>query len=353
MWIEKTKSGLRMCERFEGPDGRMHRASVPLKKDTASARKAATAELLDKIQRSGTPGTRQKLSALIEIYFEKIDVKPATLHSYRMSLGQCLNILGDIPADNLTAPYIKRSLLESNKKARTLNVYVGALNTFLKWCHEYGYIPEPVKVSKYPDKTRRRDPDAEYLERSELVDILDQLNGTVWYYIIKFLALTGCRVGELSALTPDDVGSRYISINKTRIQLTGAISTPKTADSAREIYIQPELRELLNEWKQFRSVYMMAHGIRSDLLFFSAAGSWISTSGMRYTLGHLKSDKHLHPHIFRHSHVAYLAEEGIPLDVIARRLGHSKSETTRQIYFHVTEKLKARDEAAISKIHIV
>jgi integrase len=41
------------------------------------------------------------------------------------------------------------------------------------------------------------------------------------------------------------------------------------------------------------------------------------------------------------------------LESIARRLGHSSSDVTKQIYFHVTEKLKARDEEAMSRVSIL
>ena len=41
------------------------------------------------------------------------------------------------------------------------------------------------------------------------------------------------------------------------------------------------------------------------------------------------------------------------LEAIARRLGHSSSNVTKEIYFHVTEKLKERDEAAMDNISII
>lgn len=69
-------------------------------------------------------------------------------------------------------------------------------------------------------------------------------------------------------------------------------------------------------------------------------------------LQRVSCEKHLHPHIFRHTHTALLAEQGMSLDAISRRLGHSNSNITKEIYFHVTEKLKARDEEAMSRVTI-
>lgn len=55
----------------------------------------------------------------------------------------------------------------------------------------------------------------------------------------------------------------------------------------------------------------------------------------------------------RHTHVALMAEQGVPLDVISRRLGHANSQITREIYFHVTKKLKEQDQQRIKAVKIL
>ncbi|WP_192803533.1 tyrosine-type recombinase/integrase, partial [Streptococcus agalactiae] len=39
-----------------------------------------------------------------------------------------------------------------------------------------------------------------------------------------------------------------------------------------------------------------------------------------------------HTHLFRHSHISFLAEKGIPLNAIMDRVGHSDPKTTLSIY---------------------
>ena len=51
-----------------------------------------------------------------------------------------------------------------------------------------------------------------------------------------------------------------------------------------------------------------------------------------------KWKKQITSHIFRHTHVSKLAEEGYPLSLITDRVGHSSSEITRKIYLHITKK---------------
>lgn len=352
MWIEKTKNGLRICERFTGPDGKTHRASVPLVKNTAQARKAASAELMEKINASQTLASCRTLFGLIAEYLDRINVKESTRRSYERTLRRVSEILGDVIADRLTVPYIKRALSASGKSPRTINSDLVPFNTFLKWAAEYGYISEPLHVSRFPDKAPRRDPALEYLERDELADVLSQLQGCKYYYICKFLALTGCRVGELGALLPEDIDGRYIHINKTYNPENG-VTSPKTPSSVRDVFITPELAELLRNYKEWRLLYIMAHKIRPQTLFFNSWGSPISAANLFQALSRVECPKHLHPHIFRHTHVSLLAEQGVSLETIARRLGHTTSKTTREIYFHVTEKLKARDEEILARVSII
>jgi len=55
----------------------------------------------------------------------------------------------------------------------------------------------------------------------------------------------------------------------------------------------------------------------------------------------------------RHTHVALMAEQFIPLEVISRRLGHANSKITREIYFHVTDKMKEHDNQLIRSVKIL
>lgn len=47
---------------------------------------------------------------------------------------------------------------------------------------------------------------------------------------------------------------------------------------------------------------------------------------------------YIHPHIFRHTHASILLEHNIPMPVIAKRLGHTTTKLTEQIYTHLSKK---------------
>lgn len=352
MWIQKTKTGYRMYDRYEGMDGKIHRASVPMDRDTPQAQRKAREELAKIIADKSTTVSEMRLKSLVELYLSHKDVKPSTMANYNCAFKMILEALGDVTLDKLTAPYILRQFTQTGKPQGTVNRYILILNNLLDWSYQLGYLSERIYIKQRKLKEKKRDPELEYLEKDELASVLDQLEGTMYYYVCKFLALTGCRFGEMAALTLADLDDKYIHITKA-YKLENGVSTPKTEHSVRDIYIQPELKAFLSEYYTWRKIRMMEIGVRTDLLFFGFTGSYLTCQSLKYKLQRCESSKHLHPHIFRHTHVALLAEQGVSLEAIARRLGHSDSAITRQVYFHVTRKLKDMDEQVLNRVSIL
>jgi integrase len=46
-------------------------------------------------------------------------------------------------------------------------------------------------------------------------------------------------------------------------------------------------------------------------------------------------------------------ENGLSIDLISRRLGHENSQITKEVYLHITEKLKERDNEQIKNVKII
>ena len=51
-------------------------------------------------------------------------------------------------------------------------------------------------------------------------------------------------------------------------------------------------------------------------------------------------DRHITPHMFRHSFATYLIEDGVDISCVQQILGHSSIKTT-QIYIHIAAKKQA------------
>ncbi|CUX23308.1 site-specific integrase [Clostridium sp. C105KSO13] len=66
------------------------------------------------------------------------------------------------------------------------------------------------------------------------------------------------------------------------------------------------------------------------------------------TLGHKTT-----AHTLRHTHASLLMEQGVNIGTISRRLGHENSQVTKEIYLHITGKLKEKDNEEIAKARIM
>lgn len=201
------------------------------------------------------------------------------------------------------------------------------------------------------DQTVREKDAEKYLEKKELQDLLAGMKSEDWKILTRFLALTGIRIGELIALEAADVNikERTIAVSKAYSLITHTVSTPKTETSAREVFIQDDLVPLCRKIFARRTKIRKTIGGDVPLFFPGVNGSYLEyRSYSKYFAENCERilGRKLSIHALRHTHVALLAENGIALDVISRRLGHSDSAITRDVYFHVTERLRERDNNA-------
>lgn len=150
---------------------------------------------------------------------------------------------------------------------------------------------------------------------------------------LAFMVLfwTGIRVGELLALTYEDIdlNSKCITINKSfqRIKGRDVITPPKTPKSNRVITI-PDF--LVNEIKEYCD---MLYGILPSERIFRFTKSFVEHEMIR---GVKESGVNkIRVHDLRHSHASLLIEKNLPVLLIAERLGHEKIETTLNTYGHL------------------
>ena len=172
------------------------------------------------------------------------------------------------------------------------------------------------------------------------------------------MALGGLRPGEAIAITNKDIDivNRVISVNKTFDPLNKIITSTKTETSEREVYLQNELLEFIKNKLNYNKQLQISTGIRSDLLFFNLKGErlnyfalnkYFKENCMRYL------NKTLTLHSLRHTHASLMFEQGMSLEAISERLGHSNSAITKEVYLHITNKMKDKYNSEIKDIHIL
>ena len=86
---------------------------------------------------------------------------------------------------------------------------------------------------------------------------------------------------------------------------------------------------------------------KDGYLRYFAFNKYLAENSKR-VLGHK-----LTPHACRHTMTSIFAAQGASLDAISRRLGHSGSDMTRDIYLHVTGEQRKKDEAQFDNIRVL
>ncbi len=103
---------------------------------------------------------------------------------------------------------------------------------------------------------------------------------------------------------------------------------------------KPELKESDKKVSYIKAtIAVQSDFIAKLLLDYISSNKFIFKVTYTTILNNLKP-LNIHTHIFRHTHVALLIEQNIPIKVISQRLGHSDIKTTLSIYTHVTENMK-------------
>ena len=149
--------------------------------------------------------------------------------------------------------------------------------------------------------------------------------------IFQMLFWLGCRVGELLALTAQDIDfeTGTVSISKTffRTNRTDYITPPKTESSNRRItipeFLQDELRCFLDG----------QYDLKPEERIFPITDRAIQKKMRQKTVE--AGLKTIRVHDLRHSHIALLIEKGMQPLVIAQRVGHDSVNTTMNIYGHL------------------
>lgn len=173
------------------------------------------------------------------------------------------------------------------------------------------------------------------------------------YYVFFNIAFyTGLRKGEIHALKWSDINGAFLYIRRSITQkLKGADreTSVKNKSSLRTIQMPLPLIRILEEHKKrqmqleyFTDDFRVCGGERS------LRDTTISNKNMKYAK--LSGLDVIRIHDYRHSHVSLLANEGINIQEIARRLGHARVEMTWNTYSHLYPR---EEERAVEILNMV
>lgn len=354
-------------------------ATVVLTKKTSQAWQQARTILKNKIdaKMSLSRISSITLEQLKEHYFEYLDKqdkinkdsKYQSHYIYKSHINIFLkekNVDPSTVIENLNTPYFKRyfdKMLETKSWSYT-NVRRAALWNMFDFGLGYGYLNfNPLqnfhlRKLETPQSELDLNIEDKYLTDDEYHRLLYEFRkrGRNDYVdFIQFLYFMGLRVGEGGSLRTKDIvkvnGKYYANINGTLMKKHKSNSKrgqfkkkpgAKSDSSNRQVYLPPEAVKIYKR-----------HDLGREFLFTkkTTKNAIEANSVNRYLkriapYAGIDPDK-LTSHIFRHTHVSKLAEQGVPLEMIKKRVGHADSKITEEIYYHITGKARTDFEHQI------
>ena len=143
---------------------------------------------------------------------------------------------------------------------------------------------------------------------------------------------TGCRLGELCAITADDIQANAITIHQTISEVKGKviIQPPKSNAGFRRITVP--------EWLIAYLKGLVVVSTKTDgFVFHNKAGGLIRVTNFDKTWKLILRDANVPYrkfHCLRHTHATQLLAAGVPILEVSKRLGHSRPSHTLNLYGH-------------------
>lgn len=253
----------------------------------------------------------------------KIDIEEFLEYLNREGLNYKSVVYSDI---RFFLMYLKN---EKKDKNSSIDRKLSSLRGFYQYLANEGVVKNNVFTLLNGPKKEKKLP--RYFEYNELEDLfmacdLSTSLGQRDRLILEMLYATGVRVGELVSIKVSDIhfSSRHILIlgkgNKERIVPYGD-------------YCEEILKKYLKDG------YLELNKKNNSYLFLNNRGDKLTERGIRYLLEQIiektSIQKHISPHMIRHSFATHLLNQGCDLTTVQKLLGHESIKAT-QIYTHVT-----------------
>ena len=378
MWIEKLENGkYKFFERYKDPyTEKWRRVSVTLDSGSSRAKKEAQKTLDEKIEnvlQKLTTSDRLFADVLEEWWtFYQKEVRRSSVRARKPAYKRLSNnFAANVPIRNIDVAYIKRYIANSDYTASQLNHIKVVLNGVFDYAQELRIITDnPARATTLPKRVitleKMQSVTEKYLELEELNLLLKELYKSTRTYraglLAEFMSLNGYRIGEAVAIERHNYRkeSRKLDIHGTldSIDRNAKKELTKTISSYRTTNLTNREIEIIDEFIKLNELTTSTNPELSDTdyIFLNNHGKPIQRNAFNITLQKANQrldkpiNKPLSSHIFRHTLISMPAERNVPIKAIMARVGHKDSNTTMQIYTHVTKSMKSNIENILDTI---
>lgn len=252
-----------------------------------------------------------------------------------------------------TIRFWKEDMEKKNYSLKYLNNFYNILKGIFDYAiKNYGLNKNPMQIVGRFEQSNEKiiiDKDKiRYITLEDFNKFISIIDSPLWYTFFNFLFYTGCRKGEVQALTWKDIDfdNNEVIVNKTlSIKTTDVYKITSTKNYVnRKIKMSKKLKNILTKYKN----EVMKYTDFSEKWFVFGNTRFLpQTSISRYKHHYFKmaglEEKEITIHEFRHSHVSLLINEYIKSGqtdtakfflMMSNRMGHS-IEVMQQTYMHL------------------
>lgn len=353
--FQETKEGTNFRVRVTDSEGNARTTSFFLPKMGKRELRKKAMEKRDEIIRELTSPTYTSDSEMcFSTYYEQfylkkprvMSLKNTTLREYkRMYQVYIKERIGDLKLNEIRKNNIEKlinDMVESGNGPSQINHVLRHLRKVFNEALEDELINRNPAIGRSltpqyrPKKTNSLNAD----EMNRFLDLLEE-ESTYWRCVGYFMAFTGCRRGEIAAISWDDIdfSSNTIHIRHNAVKMKGqsiVVEDPKTPTSVRDIPMAPDLIPALQE---LRAEMPWSHYVFPSP---SDPGSPVNPDTIYAHINGLsaKMGMKLTPHMFRKSFATLMKRANVDVSNAQKILGHSDVSVTYGHYMDVDEQDK-------------
>jgi len=250
---------------------------------------------------------------------------PNTINRYKYIIGKLL-IYCQVPIRSITVYHLRRYLMELKSRDCadvTIEGVREVFSSFFNWLQKEQLISNNPCSNLAPIKCMKKEKLP--FSRVDIEKLKEKCECNRDKAIICFLLCTGCRISEVTQLNITD-----IDFDKKQCKVLGK------GNKERVVYIDDVTILMLKRYFSERTDNLPA-------LFVGKGTERLTPAGVRFMLNKLAKQAnvdHVHPHRFRRTLATNLIYHGMPIQEVAKILGHEKLDTTMKYVFLDNNNLK-------------
>lgn len=300
--------------------------------------------------------------------------KAGTIHNYYVCYENHIKgspiekiMLKDLTALDIQDYYSK--IINS----KGINV-VKSIHKMICPCLRYAFANQKIlldftRAIKIPTPKSKDDDDEKIsvLTRDQQESFIKAINGATYEVLFLTALNTGLRIGELLALTWDDIDfeKRELSVTKQMIYVkdeqvkkyVNRITSPKTKSGYRTVplpdFLIPKLKDLRKNELEKKMRLQNRHA-NLNLVFSTKLGGYLAFSSVRTSLKTILEENNIEYfkiHSLRHTYATRLFELGEKPKTVQALLGHADIMMTMNTYTHVLQETSSASAGKMNGLH--